>query len=345
MLQQKEDVINSISRAINYLGSRQFHNGQFASYTAIDEPMHQYCQPDLNVFTTSIIGGCLLPLKDNEVVKKILQKTSSFLGKEMSPEGLWPHFSSRSNLHIYSSFDLDDTACASHLLSSLGNNEIRSRNTKLMLANRNNHYLYYSWFLFRFRFVWNYSYMKLLAKTLLQPKKYLLIYVTEASLNDVDAVVNANFLYYLGERAETKKIIEMIVKVIEENTELECDKWYKNIFTIYYFFSRCCNLKIESLDQIKNPIIQRILHLQNTDGSFGESSLDTALAISSLLHVGYAEKKLSTAIQALLTHQEADGKWKRYGFYFGGPKKLICFGSEELTTAVCIEALHKYQSS
>ncbi len=39
----------------------------------------------------------------------------------------------------------------------------------------------------------------------------------------------------------------------------------------------------------------------------------------------------------------ADGSWPRAALYYSGPKKLYGWGSEELITGFCLEALLRYQ--
>ena len=41
---------------------------------------------------------------------------------------------------------------------------------------------------------------------------------------------------------------------------------------------------------------------------------------------------------------EAPGHWPRWLLYYGGPKLLLGWGSEEMTTGFCLEALARYQN-
>jgi len=78
-----------------------------------------------------------------------------------------------------------------------------------------------------------------------------------------------------------------------------------------------------------------------------EVDLETALALVSLLNLGYdnlsslQKRKVKAGIQYLLNNQNSDGSWDCAPFYID-PIHVVYFGSEELTTAFCIEALAKY---
>ena len=78
------------------------------------------------------------------------------------------------------------------------------------------------------------------------------------------------------------------------------------------------------------------------DGSFGASALETALAICALINCGYDGVALDAACNYLMQHQQPNGCWPRWCLYYGGPAKKSTFGSEELTTAICLQALTQY---
>jgi len=69
------------------------------------------------------------------------------------------------------------------------------------------------------------------------------------------------------------------------------------------------------------------------------------LGICTLLDLGWEEEGLEAFVQYVLNAQSSKGFWERRILYYGGPKKLIGWGSEELTTAFCLEALARYGSS
>jgi len=50
---------------------------------------------------------------------------------------------------------------------------------------------------------------------------------------------------------------------------------------------------------------------------------------------------LAKAIAYLVSTQREDGSWKRIPMY-GGPPTPTTFGSADLTTGICLEALARY---
>ena len=160
---------------------------------------------------------------------------------------------------------------------------------------------------------------------------------------DIDAAVNANVLFYLGLSADTEPVVKYLIDIINNKKELDCDKWCRNPIALYHFISR--NYKtVTEINKIKEKNILRIFNYYNEDGSFGSSALETALAISTLINFENSDKRLDKAAIFLAVTQQSSGCWDRNIFFYSGPSKAVGWGSEELTTAFCIEALNKYIS-
>jgi hypothetical protein len=51
---------------------------------------------------------------------------------------------------------------------------------------------------------------------------------------------------------------------------------------------------------------------------------------------------MERAIRVLLAREGPAGEWPATAMYYGGPKKYYGWGSEEVTTGICIEALSRY---
>jgi len=79
-------------------------------------------------------------------------------------------------------------------------------------------------------------------------------------------------------------------------------------------------------------------------GIIGDNVLDTSLAICTMLNFNYLGPELEPAIGFLLNEQKKNGSWAKRGFYYDGPKKLVSWGSEELTTSFCLEAIWRYRA-
>ena len=71
---------------------------------------------------------------------------------------------------------------------------------------------------------------------------------------------------------------------------------------------------------------------------------DTALAACTLLNFNYTGIELTKAVSYIIRYQQESGEWERRRIYYMGPSKIVGSGSEELTTAFCLEALERYRT-
>ncbi|MCX2479579.1 hypothetical protein OQY15_10800 [Pedobacter sp. MC2016-15] len=337
----KSTIENSILKGINYLHQNQFPNGEYCCYIAYDDSM-KHPIPEANLFPTSLISYALLNLTDHPKVQEMLQLTGNFLEYQSMHGGAWNNFTMAHPYFKICPADVDNTACASIVMKAINRNY--QNNEKILLYNRNKNQLFYTWFTVRHSFKGNKDYWRLLLRGFKHPMSTFLFWTqTEAGKYDVDGAVNANVLFYLGLRDETLPIINFMLDIIAENREDDCDNWYRNPFTIYYFFSRNLHSGKTALEPIRKPIVERILMTVKADGAIGGSVLDTALGIISLIKLDYRSAVLANAIHYLTTQQGEYGEWARFPLYYGGPKKLLCYGSEEITTGFCLEALALYE--
>ncbi len=335
----------AITQGLTYLAQHQFPNGEFAAYIAADVPMLGWTLPDSSIFPTALIGGCLLYLQERPGVDAMLTQALNFLSHQMYHGGVWNHFTEFHRFYRLCPFDIDDTACVSVLLRARGIDRPNPTNVPLMLANRNREGLFYSWFLLRARWITNRTFWRITLPELLRPIKSLLFwYGVEANRDDVDGVVNANALYYLGDIPETQPVIAYLLRIIAEHREATCDLWYLDPFFVYYSFTRCYYAGITKLEPLRQPIIDRIRARAQPDGRLGDTLVDTAWAVCSLLNLGSYPPELPAAISYLLRTQKPHGEWPRWLVYYGGPKRRQGWGSEEITTGFCLEALARYQA-
>lgn len=163
----------------------------------------------------------------------------------------------------------------------------------------------------------------------------------------MDAVVNANVLLYLGQCSATQPVIQWLARLVEQGHEQDSDKWYRDLFTFHYAVSRCHQAGISGFERLGSVVIDRLKNEQRSDGLIGERSMHTALALNTLLNYG-ADMRLAwvhSALSGLVSHQDSDGGWPSAPYYFGGPRQNVSWGSRELTTALCLEALVRYQKA
>jgi len=155
--------------------------------------------------------------------------------------------------------------------------------------------------------------------------------------------VNANVLFYVGELPETRPVVDYLIDIRRRDAEDSCDGWYANHFMFYYAVSRNFHAGVSALGAVRDESVARIIGAAKPDGSVGDSVLNTALAACALLYWRSAPPELERAIRFLMTEQRADGSWLRASLYYSGPKKLYGWGSEELVTGFCLEALLHYR--
>ncbi|WP_222538044.1 hypothetical protein [Pedobacter polysacchareus] len=331
----------AILKGINYLYEHQYPHGEFCCYISDEDEMKQ-CIPHSNVFPTSLIMYSILQLQQDPKVKEMLEMGAAFLQYQKMRGGVWNNFTILNPLFPICPPDVDSTACASKVLQALGKAD--PQNEAIMLANRHASGLFYTWFTLRPSLVPIKDFWMLNLRAFKHPISTFLFWRnTEAGRYDIDAAVNANALFYFGYRPETAPIIDYMLDIIDQEKEGDCDLWYRNPFTIYYFFSRTYKAGIHQLKPAVDKIVQRILKTSKPNGSFGESILDTALSISTLLQCGINTSEMEAAVQYLIQQQKPSGCWSRWAVYYGGPKKRLCYGSEEMTTGFCLEALAAYQ--
>lgn len=334
------NIENSIIKGIWYLQDHQYPNGEFCCYVGQDDEM-KMCITQSNLFPTSLISYSILHLKHIPEAKEILDKACAFLQYQAMRGGAWNNFTVLNPLFPICPPDVDNTACASLVLQKL--DKYYTPNRELILANYTETGLFYTWFTLRPKFNPTKNYWLLGLREFKHPIGTFLFWRnTEATRYDVDAAVNANILYYLGLNEQTTPIVDYMLDIIAKEKEDDCDSWYRNRFTIYYFFSRNYKAGIEKLKPAATVITERILHAFKNDHSIGESILDTALGVISLINCGYRSPLLAKAVEYIIDQQKRSGGWTRWAVYYGGPKKRSTFGSEEMTTGFCLEALALY---
>jgi len=348
MVNPHSDKEKAITRAIEYLHQHQFPNGEFCAYMSGDDPMQGWVLPISIIFPTALISQSLQFVKNHEgeFVESILKKAESFLWYQVGTGATWNHFTRLHPLCGVCPQDLDDTVCVSLFLRSQMDGFQDSVNRQLILDNRNSEGLIYTWFTFRWKFNHNPLYWRISLAELKHPiKSFFFWRQTEANRYDIDAVVNANALLYLGSIPETQPIINYLIKIISEEREGDCDVWYRNPFSVYYFFTRPYYEGISELEPIRQPIIDRIRSKMDSSGRIGESHLDTAFSACALMNLHYEGSELHAAVEYLISRQKPTGEWERRLVYYGGPKKLAGYGGEELVTGFCLEALARYHET
>ena len=342
----RNDLDQAIAQGIDFLYAMQLPSGTFQIFCSPHPLLAEECKPDYSTFQTAQISYCLNFTK-SERVEEIVDKAIRFLVGTMQDGCVWRYTCSPNPDYLPP--DVDDTACISFLLRLHGVSF--PDNTGVILGNRDSRGLFYTWILPRLTWTTDTSFWRVALRQLLKLRQlYWFFRVTECKPNDIDPVVNANVLRYLGDRPETRPIIRTLIQIIEDQAEETCDKYYGSRFTFYYFLSRNHAAGIRGFDPVGDTIIERIKSYAHPNGVIGSHILHTALAACALMDwEDWHDWKdhstvLDNAIQAILRARGPNGGWQKLPFYYSGPSKKLAWGSEELTTGFCLEALSRYRN-
>jgi hypothetical protein len=341
----KTAVSQAIESGLKFLYASQLPSGEFQCFWSTHPTMETDCQLDSSPFPTALIAYSL-KFTRRAKAQEIVRKACEFLLAEIKPGGLWKYWTPKHPYFKNIPCDADDTACASVILAE---NKIDfPDNRKILLSNRSRKGLFYTWVVPRLRGPWHWDFWRAVSR--INPVRLLVFFRMHAAADprDIDGVVNANVLYYLGESCETKPVIQYLIEIIQERTENTCDKWHLNPFNLYYSLSRNYFAGMESFAAVRETIVERIIESANGDGSIGSNVLDTALAVCTLLNFGISSPVLNSGIESILEKQSANGAWQRYAFYYGGPQyggpdQYFGWGCEELTSGFCLEALLRWE--
>ena len=163
----------------------------------------------------------------------------------------------------------------------------------------------------------------------------------DAARNDVDCVVNANVMAYLGDRVETRAAQRWLEALVEDQRETDAFlPFYPAVMDLYVALVRASCLAPPVFAGLRPTLASRILACREAGGGFGDI-LRTAQAVTALdrLGEGGREAVVRPALELMLATQRPDGGWSECFAWRGIPGTSFGFGSETLTTACCIEAM------
>jgi hypothetical protein len=321
----------AIGGGIAFLHQAQLPYGEFRTYASPDPAMEVDCRFDSSPFATSLILHAIGFLQHPRI-PEMVEEGLDFLLSEVEGPGLWRFWSSRNPQHQSLQPDLDDTCCVSHVLRQQG--RAFPSNIAIVRGNRNKEGLFYTYVAPRPSTP---PELRQEIGRLVSPESLLRLLAADA-LHEVDCVVNANVVLYLGKGKHTREAVEYLIDVVQHNQEAECGKYYPDPLAFYYMLSRACFSGVTSLGKAREAIVDRIIATQSGHGAFG-TALAAALAACSLINFDHWAFPLPATIAYIQRSQREDGSWRRDPLYLG---PAPYYGSEELTTALCVEALGRY---
>jgi hypothetical protein len=334
-------VESAVRRGLAFLREGQLPSGEFRAFRSPDPRMEQGRELDSSPFPTSLIAHSLGFAPAPEA-KDMIGRAIRFLLAEMEPGGVWRYWASAHPHHDVIPPDVDDIACASLVLRE--NAVPFPDNRRLLLANRTRAGLFYTWIAPRLALPTELGHFRVAWREALHPLRLGAFWrLNESKPRDVDGVVNANALHYLGESEALRPVVDHLVAILREGREGSCDKWHLSPLNFQYAVSRSFARCRRAFEPVRDAAVGRILAAARPGGEIGGHVLDTALALCAL--VGWERTPSPAgdrALDALLAAQRPSGAWPAFPLYYGGPKRVYGWGSEELTTGFCIEALLRY---
>ncbi|MFK5924623.1 MAG: cytochrome P450 [Verrucomicrobiota bacterium] len=334
----------SIDHGIEYLSSKQHEDGEFETLISSNSSLSDGVW-DSSPFVTSLLAHSLkscLPAS-----KVIIDRSLAFLESQMERGGVWRYYSNKQFKHTRIPPDLDDTSCASFVLKDNGR-EIPD-NEWIFKSNQNSNHLFCTWLLADETSTEKYKAFlsdlegQAAINTPPKPVEYegnrRFDSIKDPSLpKEIDSVVNANVLLYLGENSDTESIVNYLVKLIDSNSEEGSSFYYHDVLALYYMIARACQHSAPSLQETSPQITARI-ESRFSSTLAEHSPLSASLAACTLITIAPESPILNDLITYLLNNQQGDGSWSRHPFY-RGPNEY--WGSEELTTGFCLEALSRH---
>jgi hypothetical protein len=302
----------AVEKGVAFLESVQLPSGEIPIEISPTEDMSRDCVREPVVFLSAVAARALAITPS---AARVRARALDFLLREMEPDGLWRHPSSDKPGHHYTPLDLDDTAIASSALEAAG--RPFPDNRAVLLAHRERNGLFLTWIVRWWPHpLMTYRFFRYVAKP-----------------RDVDAVINANVVVYLGACEETRPAIEHMLAVLRAGREMASTIWYGSHFIVWYFFSLALH---DIAPEAGEMIVPRL------EAAVPRNALELALATSTLLLWSRVPD-----VGLLIESQLPSGAWPNAGFYHMGYRpgdsrpKPPWWGSEALTTVFALEALSR----
>jgi hypothetical protein len=160
----------------------------------------------------------------------------------------------------------------------------------------------------------------------------------QACRHDVDAVVNANAVRLLWKDSSLiSHSVTWLQKVLESGEAEKADRYYQSSHALCYAIARGARAGIPSFREMGGLVMRSVLS-QVEDVKAQKSALSLlALSIWQPEH-----PHLASMADFLISSQQEVGSWPGEAYYYGGWNRVLQWGSPELTTAFCVEALARY---
>lgn len=298
----------SIRQGIHFLEQRQLPSGAFAATRAAAPDMID-AQAFPCVFVTPFV---LHVLKTISAHTEMVDRGRGFLRATMELGWAWRFYGPNTHLPL----DWDDTACA---LVALADPHVSNLALHHRLDYRRSDGWYWTWML------------------------DIAPHDRRVKVNDVDAVVNANVLFWLARSGVVEpELINNMRRWVTDGRFVEPTIYYDSVFAFAYCLSRAAKYgPVPELSDTLQRIVDKIITMED-EGRGWRGPLANAFVLVTLLNTGYQERKVLEHVrQCVLLSQCPDGGWPNAPFFPGQPG--LFYGSRELTTAIALEGVSAYE--
>lgn len=337
----RAEVEGALARARRFFLERQRPNGEFVVKFHLANEAGALLREefDSSAFVTMYLSHAVLSDGTPEILACV-RRAAAFLDAERNGAGVWRYFGRSSRFWKVAPCDADSTSGVLLLREALALAGPDTR--RMLLENRDRRGRFYTWFTPGNVRSLNAQYWWFVLRDLNLARLYFFWRRTWAHRRDVDVVVNANVVRYLGEGRATSGASEWILETVRVGAEERRDKWYQDRATLYHAMGRAYHSGIRAFGEVRDPIAERIAERAGVDGCIGGCALHTALSAAALCYFGFSGDLLDRAVSSLLSSQDDEGGWPSHPYFYGGWKRLAWWGSREVTTAFAIEALNLY---
>ncbi len=164
--------------------------------------------------------------------------------------------------------------------------------------------------------------------------------VADANWNNVDAVVNANVVAYLGDRAETRLAQRWLERLVMDGREADALVFYPECMDLYVALARAARRASPVFENLCPTLVERISAGLNAR----RNSIDImrlAQGVTALDVLGEVPRDgiPESAADRIMQEQNVGGGWPGCKAWQRGPEFPVEFRSEALTTASCIGAI------
>lgn len=160
---------------------------------------------------------------------------------------------------------------------------------------------------------------------------------TEARPDDADAGANAQALALLGARPETAALASWLTGVVAGGAEESADRWHR-AWGVRWLVARVADPGCAPLAAARRQLAARV-ERECAPLAAGGAAVDVAWALLVGARTGAAAAARAALAERLLAEQGSDGAWPRAALWYGGPRRVVDWGSAAATTALAAGAL------